>query len=101
MRQVGGGPAVLHVFGEKIKTPKTQGRAAPHKEKPARETFTDEELAAQADFIQECRNPHKRKTREQIMHQMLAERYETDYPVEWEKLPPDEFQRKVKKWREG
>lgn len=63
--------------------------------------LTDEELAAQADFIRECRKPHPRPDAKQLKRIAEDERRAKDYPLEWEKLPPDEFERRVRKWRKG
>lgn len=63
--------------------------------------LSDDELAAQADFIRECRKPHPRPDAKQLKRIAEDERRAKDYPLEWEKLPPDEFERRVRKWRKG
>lgn len=63
--------------------------------------LSDEELAAQADFIRECRKPHPRPDAKRLKRIAESERSAKDYPLEWEKLPPDEFERRVRKWRKG
>lgn len=63
--------------------------------------LSDEELAAQADFIRECRKPHPRPDAKRLKRIAEDERRAKDYPLEWEKLPPDEFERRVRKWRKG
>lgn len=63
--------------------------------------LSDEELAAQGDFIAECRKPHPRPDAKRLKRIAEDERRAKDYPLEWEKLPPDEFERRVRKWRKG
>lgn len=69
--------------------------------KKVKPLLSDEELAAQADFISECRKPHPRPDAKRLKRIAESERSAKDYPLEWEKLPPDEFERRVRKWRKG
>lgn len=63
--------------------------------------LSDDELAAQADFIAECRKPHPRPDAKRLKRIAEDERRAKDYPLECEKLPPNEFERRVRKWRKG
>ena len=69
--------------------------------KKVKPLLSDEELAAQADFIAECRKPHPRPDAKRLKRIAEDERRAKDYPLEWEKLPPDEFEWRLRKWRKG
>lgn len=101
------GSADRHFFvgSEKVNSAKRRKTGGSHhkgdKRRKPPQLLTDDELAAQADFIRECRRPHPHPTERQIAKQVQAEQYSTDYPAELERLQPDELKERKRIWRNG